>query len=111
MTKLTIKKTDVILKRAKDYYEHDKKRLKEQARDKYRNLSDKKIKIKRENMEEIDTVIYLRGETKTKRIPKKLPRVQKIKIKKFYFFSFHFIKHGTKSYLSRRKWDHKKGFS
>ena len=34
-------KTDVILKRAKDYYENDKKRLKEQVRDKYRNLSDK----------------------------------------------------------------------
>ena len=29
---------DVILHRAKDYYENDKKRLKEQARDKYRNL-------------------------------------------------------------------------
>ena len=31
---------DVILNRAKDYYENDKKRLREQARDKYRNLSE-----------------------------------------------------------------------
>ena len=31
---------DVILNRAKDYYENDKQRLREQARDKYRNLSE-----------------------------------------------------------------------
>ena len=31
---------DVILNRAKDYYENDKERLRGQARDKYRNLSD-----------------------------------------------------------------------
>ena len=30
----------VALNRAKDQYENDKKRLKEQARDKYRNLSE-----------------------------------------------------------------------
>ena len=29
----------MILNRAKDYYENDKERLREQARDKYRNLS------------------------------------------------------------------------
>ena len=31
---------DVILNRAKDYYENDKERLREQARGKYRNLSE-----------------------------------------------------------------------
>ena len=31
---------DVILNRAKDYYENDKKRLRKQARDKHRNLSE-----------------------------------------------------------------------
>ena len=31
---------DVILNRAKDYYENDKERLREQTRDKYRNLSE-----------------------------------------------------------------------
>ena len=30
---------DVIPNRAKDYYEHDKERLREWVRDKYRNLS------------------------------------------------------------------------
>ena len=43
---------DVILNRAKDYYENDKERLREQARDKYRNLSEEE-KTKRENMEKI----------------------------------------------------------
>ena len=38
----------VILNRAKDYYENDKKRLKKQASDKYRHLSeDEKKKKKR----------------------------------------------------------------
>ena len=32
---------DVILNRAKDYYENNKERLRGQARDKYRNLSEK----------------------------------------------------------------------
>ena len=32
--------TDVMLIRAKDYYENDKERSREQARDKYRNLSE-----------------------------------------------------------------------
>ena len=30
----------MILNRAKDYYENDKERLRKQARDKYRNLSE-----------------------------------------------------------------------
>ena len=33
---------DVILNRAKEYYENDKERLREHARDKYRNLSEEK---------------------------------------------------------------------
>ena len=45
---LTIRKTrDVILNRAKDYYENDKEILKQQARNKYRNLPEEE-KIKRE---------------------------------------------------------------
>ena len=42
------KKRDVILNRTKDYYENDKKRLREQARDNYRNLSEKDKNKKRE---------------------------------------------------------------
>ena len=37
----------MILNRAKDYYENDKERLREHARDKYRNLSEEE-KNKRE---------------------------------------------------------------
>ena len=39
---------DVILNRAKDYYENDKKRLREQERDKCRSLSKEEINKKRE---------------------------------------------------------------
>ena len=42
------KNRDVILNRAKDYYENDQKRLREQARDKWNNLSEKQKSKKRE---------------------------------------------------------------
>ena len=38
----------MILNRAKDYYEIGKSRLREQARDKYRNLSEEEKNKKRE---------------------------------------------------------------
>ena len=41
------KNRDVILNRAKDYYENDQKRLREQATDKYRNLSEEEKKNKK----------------------------------------------------------------
>ena len=41
---------DVILNRAKDYYENDKERLRERTGDKYRSLYGEE-KTKRENME------------------------------------------------------------
>ena len=53
----------MILNRAKDYYENEKKRLREQARDKYRNLCEEK-KIKTENMGRIDTAIFLKKRKK-----------------------------------------------
>ena len=46
---------NMILNRSKDYYKNDKERLKEQVRDKYRKNYLKKIRIKREYMEETDT--------------------------------------------------------
>ena len=52
------KNRDVILNRAKGYYENDQERLKEKARDKYRNLS-KEEKNKKKNMEKIDISICL----------------------------------------------------
>ena len=45
---LLSKKLRSDINRAKVYYENDKKRLREQVRDKYRNLSEKEKKKKRE---------------------------------------------------------------
>ena len=42
------KNRGVILNRAKDYYENDKERLTEYARDKYRNLHEEQKNKKRE---------------------------------------------------------------
>ena len=54
---------DVILNRAKDYYEKDQERLRGQARDKYRNLSEEDIG-KKMNMEKTDTIICLKRRNK-----------------------------------------------
>ena len=43
------KNWDVILNRARDYYENNKERLREQARNKYRNLSEEEKNKKRES--------------------------------------------------------------
>ena len=61
-----------MLNRAKDYYENDKERLREQARDQYRNLSGKEKNIKREYGKKTDTMSEKKR--KTKRISKKLSR-------------------------------------
>ena len=53
------KNRDVILNRAKDYHENDKEKLRAQARDKYRNLSEEE-KNKKENMEKIDITLCLK---------------------------------------------------
>ena len=49
ITDLTYQKNrNVILNKAKDCYKNNKERLKEQARDKYRSLSEEEKNIKRE---------------------------------------------------------------
>ena len=53
----------MILNRVKNYLKYDKERLREQARDKYRD-SLKKKKMKSENMEETDIIIYLKKRNK-----------------------------------------------
>ena len=53
---------DVMLNRTKDY-ENDKERLREQARDKYRNLSEEEEE-KTENMGKIDISICLKKRKK-----------------------------------------------
>ena len=55
---------DVILNRAKDYCENDKERLREQARDKYRNLPEEEEKKKKKNMRKIDIAICLKKRKK-----------------------------------------------
>ena len=54
---------DVILNRAKYYYENGNERLREQTRDKYRNLSEEE-KTKRKIMEKTDIRICLKKKNK-----------------------------------------------
>ena len=65
------KNQDVILNRAKVYYEIDKEKLREQARDKYRNLSEEEKNKKREYGKNRCHNVW-REENKAKRISKKL---------------------------------------
>ena len=60
--------TDVILNTTKDDYKNDKERLREQARDKYKNLSEKEKNKKREYGKKRISWYVWRKETKTKRI-------------------------------------------
>ena len=63
----------MILNRAKDYYENNrKKRLREQARDNYRNSSEEEKNKKREYGRNRYNNMSERKEAKTKRISKKL---------------------------------------
>ena len=62
----------MILNRAKDYYENDRWRLSEQARDKYRNLSEEKINKKREYAKNRYCNMSEEKKKMTKRISKKL---------------------------------------
>ena len=48
MKKLIIKETDIMLNRAKDYYENNKKLLRERAENKYRSLSEDEKDIKKQ---------------------------------------------------------------
>ena len=56
-------KRETILNRAMEYYENDKERLREPARNKYRELSEEE-KNKRENIQEIDIIICLKKRDK-----------------------------------------------
>ena len=53
----------MILNRAKDYYENNRDRLRLQARDKYRNLSEEE-KNKKKNIEKIDIAIWVKKKNK-----------------------------------------------
>ena len=53
---------EIMLNRAKYYYENDKERLREQTRNTETYL--KKIKRKKENMEKIDIIICLKKKSR-----------------------------------------------
>ena len=55
---------DVILNRDKDSYENDKERLRKQAGDHYRNLSEEEKTKKKKNMGKIDIAICLKRRKK-----------------------------------------------
>ena len=71
---------DVILNRAKDYYENDKERLREQARDKYRNLSEEEKNKKREYGKNRYHNMPEEEKRKTKRISTKLLQDKNVSI-------------------------------
>ena len=62
----------MILNRAKDYYKNNKERLREQARDKYRNLSEEEKNKKREY--EKNRYRIMSGEKKQRPNSKKIIR-------------------------------------
>ena len=76
MSDLTYKRRnrDVILNRAKDYCENDKERLKQHARDKYRNLSEEEKTKTREYRKNSTILCLKKKKTKTKRLSKKFSR-------------------------------------
>ena len=53
----------MVLSKAKDYYKNNKERLRKQAIDKYRNLSEEE-KNRKENMGKRDTTICLKKRKK-----------------------------------------------
>ena len=74
------RKRDMILNRAKDYYEDDKKTLRDQARDKYRNLSEEEKNKKGEYGKNRYHNMPEEKKAKTKIISKKLSRDKKVSI-------------------------------
>ena len=55
---------DLILNRVKDYYKNGKERLREQAKDKCRNLSEERKKQKGRIWKKTDTIICLKKRIK-----------------------------------------------
>ena len=67
----------MILNRSKDYYKNNQERLREQAKDKYRNLSEEEKNKKREYGKNRYLNMSEEKKKKTKRISKKLSRGKK----------------------------------
>ena len=71
------KNRDLILSRAKGYYENNKERLRVQARDRCRNLSEEGKNKKREYEKNRYRNMSEEEKKKTKRLSKKLSREKK----------------------------------
>ena len=71
---------DVILNRAKDYYENDKNRLRKQARDKYGNLSEEEKNKKKEYGKNRYCNMSEENKKRLKEYQKKLSRGKKVSI-------------------------------
>ena len=71
---------DVILNRAKDYYENDKERLRTQARDKYSNLCEEEKSKKKQIIGKIDIVICLKRKKRLKEYQKNYRQTKKVSI-------------------------------
>ena len=85
MKKLIIKKNrDVILNKAKDYYENDKKRSREQAE--YRKLSEEEKNKKRQYGRKIYHDMSKEKKQKLKEYQKNTVQTKKLKIKNWHFF-------------------------
>ena len=72
----------------KDYYENDQKRLREQARERYRNLSEEDKNRKRKYGRNRYHSMSEKKKQRLKDYQKKLLGDQKIKIKNLNFFLF-----------------------
>ena len=70
----------MILNRAIDYYENDKERLREQARDKHRNLSEEEKNKKREYGKNRYLSMPEEKKQRLKEYQKKLSRGRKVSI-------------------------------
>ena len=68
-----------MLNRAKDYYENDKERSREQARDQYRNLSEKEKNIKREYGKKLIPYVWKKKE-RLKEYQKIIARLKSLNI-------------------------------
>ena len=68
---------DVVLNRARDYYENDKEKLRKQAKNKYRNLSEEEKNKKREYIENRYHNMSEEKKNKAKRISRKTSRSKK----------------------------------
>ena len=80
MAWIIIRETDVILNRAKDYYENDEERLRGQARDKYRNLSEEDKDKQKEYGKNRYYDMSEEKKRKLKEYQKKISRGKKVKI-------------------------------